>query len=151
MVPRSAISYHLWPFFQSLAHRFTTFMATPTSIMPFPLFFATWWDNFCRNTSAWQVELIVTVFVQLIGLWLPATIYQLVEVCGPDFSRHQKHQPDPRQQPTRTHILRCIRYAFFMTLGDIAIQIGLGLGDVKHIPGWDWICYADHQHYYERF
>ena len=126
MVPQSPFSYELWISFQHLADRFTTFIATPTSIMPCTLFFATWWDNFCRNTSAWQVELIVTIFVQLMGFWLPATIYQLVDVCLPEFSRRHKHQPDPRQQPTRTQILHCIRYAFFMTLGDIALQIGFG-------------------------
>ena len=100
MVPQSAIWYHLWRFFQSLADSFTTFMATPTSIMPVSLFFATWWDSFCRNTSGWQVELIVTVFVQLIGFWLPATVYQLVDVCWPDFSRLHK---TPTGSPSAAH------------------------------------------------
>ncbi|KAL9135304.1 MAG: hypothetical protein Q9175_003512 [Cornicularia normoerica] len=101
-------------------------MATPASMLPCIPSFATWWDRFCRDTSAWQVELIVTVFVQLIGFWLPATIYQLVDVCFPEFSRAHKHQPDPRRQPTRKQILHCVRYAFFVTLGDIALQIGFG-------------------------
>ena len=88
--------------------------------------FATWWDRFCRDTSAWQVELSVTVFVQLVGFWLPATVYQLIDVCFPNFSRAHKHQPDPRRQPNSRQIFQCIRYAFFVTLGDIALQIGFG-------------------------
>ena len=88
--------------------------------------FATWWDQFCRDTSAWQVELSVTVFVQLVGFWLPATVYQLIDVCFPNFSRAHKHQPDPRRQPNSRQIVQCIRYAFFVTLGDIALQIGFG-------------------------
>ena len=88
--------------------------------------FATWWDRFCRGGSAWQVELTVTAFVQLVGFWLPATIYQLIDVCFPKFSRGHKHQPDPRRQPNGRQIAQRIRYAFFVTLGDIALQIGIG-------------------------
>ena len=102
------------------------FMAKLASRIPRIPCFATWWIRFCQDTSAWQVELIVTVFVQLLGFWLPATIYQLLDVCFPAFSRAHKHQPDPHRQPTPSQILHCIRYAFFMTLGDIALQIGIG-------------------------
>lgn len=88
--------------------------------------FATWWERFCRGNTAWQVELAVTVFVQLVGFWLPATIYQLIDVCFPKFSRAHKHQPDPCRQPNGKQIAQCIRYAFFVTLGDVALQIGFG-------------------------
>lgn len=88
--------------------------------------FSSWWERFCHGTPAWEVELVVTVVVQLVGFWLPASIYQLIDFCFPDFSRAHKHQPDPRRQPTAAQVLRCIRYAFFVTLGDIALQIGIG-------------------------
>ena len=97
-----------------------------SQIQPSISFFANWWDQFCRDNSAWRLELIVTVCVQLIGFWLPATIYHLIEVCFPEFSKAHKHQPDPRRQPTSNQTLRCIRYAFFVTLGDITLQIGIG-------------------------
>lgn len=123
---QSAFSHRVLPLFQTSANGHKSFMSNLYSISPYIPSFARWWDQFCRDTSSWQVELIVTVFVQLIGFWLPATMYQLVDVCFPDFSQAHKHQPDPRRQPTRTQTLRCIRYAFFMTLGDIALQIGIG-------------------------
>ena len=88
--------------------------------------FTAWWDRFCRGSSAWQVELTVTVFVQLVGFWLPATIYQLIDVCFPSFSRAHKHQPDAHRQPNGRQIAQCIRYAFFVTLGDIALQVRFG-------------------------
>lgn len=112
--------------FQTSANGLRSFMSKLDSISPCFPSFARCWDQFCQNSTSWQVELIVTVFVQLIGFWLPATMYQLVDVCFPEFSRAHKHQPDPRRQPTRTQTLRCIRYAFFVTLGDIALQIGVG-------------------------
>ncbi|KAI4159544.1 MAG: hypothetical protein L6R39_000325 [Caloplaca ligustica] len=87
---------------------------------------AVWWSRFCHKTPEWQVELFVTLFVQLVGFWLPATTYQLVDVYFPEFSRRHKHQPDPRRQPTPTQVLHCVRYAFFVTLGDIALQLALG-------------------------
>ncbi len=121
-----ALSQHLLPISQTPVEIITSFMSKLVSMIPCTLSFASRWDRFCRDNSGWQVELTVTVFVQLIGFWLPATAYQLVDVCFPDFSRAHKHQPDPRRQPTRTQILRCIRYAVFVTLGDIALQIGFG-------------------------
>lgn len=127
LVPlQSAISHHVLPLSQTLAGGLMSIVGEATSRLPCIPSFAIWWDRFCRDTSAWQVELIVTVFVQLIGFWLPATIYQLIDVYLPEFSRAHKHQPDPRRQPTRTQILRCIRYAFFVTLGDVTLQIGIG-------------------------
>lgn len=123
---QSAFSHRVFPLSQTPADEIMSFMAKLASISSYIPSFAGWWDQFCRDTSSWQVELIVTVFVQLIGFWLPATIYQLVDVCFPEFSRAHKHQPDPRRQPTRTQILHCIRYAFFVTIGDIALQIGMG-------------------------
>ena len=101
-------------------------MANLGSLISYAPSFATWWDQFCRGNTAWQVELTVTISVQLVGFWLPATIYQLIDICFPKFSRAHKHQPDPRRQPNGRQIAQCIRYAFFMTLGDIALQIGLG-------------------------
>ncbi|KAA6413813.1 MAG: sterol desaturase [Lasallia pustulata] len=121
-----AFWHTLLPLSQTSADGIMSFMEKLASILPSITPFANWWDQFCRDTSAWQLELIVTVFVQLIGFWLPATIYQLIDVCFPEFSKAHKHQPDPRRQPTRIQILHCIRYAFFVTLGDVALQIGFG-------------------------
>ena len=123
---QSAFSHHTSPMFQTSADRFMALIAKLALRVPRIPCFATWWNRFCQDTSAWQVELIVTVFVQLLGFWLPATIYQLLDVYFPAFSRAHKHQPDPRRQPTPSQILHCIRYACFMTLGDIALQIGIG-------------------------
>ncbi|MCJ1370906.1 hypothetical protein MMC20_002120 [Loxospora ochrophaea] len=119
----------LWQQLSELPHSWTAgtpFSTTSISLPPLIPSFAIFWGKLCRDYSAWQVELIVTVFVQLIGFWLPATIYQLIDVYCPQFSKTHKHQPDPRRQPTTSQILHCIRYAFFVTLGDIALQIAFG-------------------------
>lgn len=84
------------------------------------------WERLCQDYPAWQVELVITVMVQLVGFWLPATIYHLIDVYFLKFSRAHKHQPDPKRQPTRVQVVHCIRYAFFVTLGDVALQIGFG-------------------------
>ena len=123
---RSTFSHHFPSSFQTWANNVIGFATQLVSTQNCISCFVTWWDRFVRNTSAWQVELTVTVLVQLIGFWLPATIYQLIDICFPEFSRAHKHQPDPRRQPTRSQTLHCARYAFFMTLGDIALQFGIG-------------------------
>ena len=123
---RSTFSYHFPSSFQTWANNIIAFAAPLVSMQNRISCFVTGWDRFCRNTSAWQVELTVTVFVQLIGFWLPATMYQLIDICFPEFSRAHKHQPDSCRQPTRSQILHCARHAFFMTLGDIALQFGIG-------------------------
>ena len=94
---QSAFSHHTLPMFQTSADRFMALIAKLALRVPRIPCFATWWNRFCQDISAWQVELIVTVFVQLLGFWLPATIYQLLDVCFPAFSRAHKHQPDPRR------------------------------------------------------
>jgi sterol desaturase/sphingolipid hydroxylase (fatty acid hydroxylase superfamily) len=115
-----------------------SFQAVAAVISPFPtiansfstsaplLAFGTWWSWFSQRYSPWQVELAVTVFVQLIGFWVPASAYLLIDICFPEFSKAHKHQPEPHRQPSRAEIFHCIRYAFLVTLGDIAFQIGLG-------------------------
>jgi sterol desaturase/sphingolipid hydroxylase (fatty acid hydroxylase superfamily) len=127
------------PLFSACWHNIShSFQAVASVIQPFPTIansisltptmpaLGTWWSWLCQRYSPWQVELVVTVFVQLIGFWLPATVYQLVDICFPEFSKAHKHQPEPHRQPTRAEIVNCIRYAVFVTLADITLQIGLG-------------------------
>lgn len=87
---------------------------------------AAWWERMCQTHSAWKIELAITAIVQLIGFWIPCTLYLLIDLLFPTFSKSHKIQPDPRRQPTLKQIKTCVRHATVVAFGDIAVQVFFG-------------------------
>ena len=82
-----------------------------------------WWAELCVTYPAIYIELGVSTFVMIIGFWIPATFYQLIDTIFPNFAAAHKIQADPKRHPTSTQVRDLVFHAIYICLFDIWIQI----------------------------
>lgn len=70
--------------------------------------FALKWARICNTDRPAQVELAVSLVAQILGFWLPCTIYLGIDILFPTFSQRHKLQSE-RRQPSRSAILQCVK------------------------------------------
>lgn len=74
------------------------------------------WAQICANFKPAQVELAVSLLIQLLGFWLPCTVYLGIDLLFPAFSEKHKLQSEKRQ-PSTSAIIHCIT--------DVAVSNGI--------------------------
>jgi len=85
-------------------------------------FFQSQWSRIAATTSPFTIELVGTLYVQLIAFWLPSLLLISIDVVTPAFSRKHKLQSASRQ-PT----LKDIRYCALVVLCNQLLYTALGL------------------------
>lgn len=73
------------------------------------------WASICARYKPGHIEIAGIILTQLIGFILPATIYLLIDILFPNFSRKHKLQSAQRQ-PTGAQIRHCIKISLFNQL-----------------------------------
>lgn len=88
--------------------------------------FPTFWHYVCQAYSPWTVEFLSSIFVLLVGCWIPSTLFLLIDILLPTFAAKHKLQKDSRKHMTHAQVRACIQFCVRMSLGDIAGACLLG-------------------------
>ncbi|EEH18128.2 hypothetical protein PABG_00691 [Paracoccidioides brasiliensis Pb03] len=66
------------------------------------------WPQIAISYSPGLIEVATTILCQILGFWLPCTLYLLIDLAFPTFSNKHKLQ-SARRQPTWAAITHCFR------------------------------------------
>lgn len=69
-----------------------------------------YWASIVSSYPPQAIEFVGTLFVQLLSYWLPALLFQYLDVIAPSFSHRHKIQPIPKQPTTfqKWHAFRIV-------------------------------------------
>lgn len=79
------------------------------------------WGSICARYKPGHIEIAGVISSQIIGLIIPATVYVLLDVFLPSFSRMHKIQSE-RRQPTWPQIWHCMQVSMFNQLWIIGLH-----------------------------
>ncbi|EEH47030.2 uncharacterized protein PADG_03128 [Paracoccidioides brasiliensis Pb18] len=82
------------------------------------------WPQIAISYSPGLIEVATTILCQILGFWLPCTLYLLIDLAFPTFSNKHKLQ-SARRQPTWAAITHCFRRVFTTNLLSTLLHIAL--------------------------
>jgi sterol desaturase/sphingolipid hydroxylase (fatty acid hydroxylase superfamily) len=83
---------------------------------------ALWWSHLATTYPPYILEFSGTLLTQILFYWIPCTLYLLLDIHLPAFSRAHKLQP-ASHQPTRAQVAQCIQLALRNQLISISLQL----------------------------
>jgi sterol desaturase/sphingolipid hydroxylase (fatty acid hydroxylase superfamily) len=82
------------------------------------------WGSIYEKYPPGLIEFGCMVFTQVVGFWIPGTIYLGIDLLFPNFSNRHKIQSE-RRQPSRAQIIHCIRHVGLNEIVGLSIQLAL--------------------------
>lgn len=82
------------------------------------------WGSIYEKYPPGLIEFGSSIFTQVVGFWIPCTIYLGIDLLFPKFSNRHKIQSE-RRQPSRAQIIHCIKHVGLTEIAGLSIQLAV--------------------------
>lgn len=82
------------------------------------------WGSIYEKYPPGLIEFGVLALAEIVGFWIPGTIYLAIDLLFPKFSQRHKIQSE-RRQPSRAQIIHCIKYVGLHEIAGWSIQLAI--------------------------